>query len=529
MSKKIPVDVSSFRTLRTENYIYVDKTEYIYDLITGGRLYFLSRPRRFGKSLLVSTLLELFKGDRELFKELWIDTSATYTWSEHPVIHLDFSAMPIENRAELEKRLTWEMEKVAKNHGFSVLEAPDLGSKLEALLSTLAKKNKVVLLIDEYDYPIINNIENKEIALEIVKILRSFYSTIKALDEHIQFLFITGVTKFAKTSIFSGMNNLNDISLDNRAACLLGYTQEEIYEYFTDELQSLSQSEEQSLDTTIEQLKEWYDGYRFSQMPVYVYNPLSVLYCLHKQMFANYWIETGAPAFLISLLKKHYDKLEDFKDVELMSISFGAFEIGEEPLIPILFQAGYLTIGHHRRVKENNKNIDLYTLRYPNLEVAEAFKKFMLAALARTSYQEINTLISKFISALKRHDMPAFCSTLSTVFANIPHQLHIPQEKYYHSLFQQICTLLQIEAESEVSTDKGRIDMVLQTKTHVFIFELKFNESAEAALHQIEERKYYERYFLTHKKIILVGLAIQRSNQHLSIDCQTKELPQLTS
>ncbi len=398
MLKKIPIDVSSFRKLRSKGYIYIDKTQHIYDLITGGVFYFLARPRRFGKSLLVSTLRELFEGNRELFKGLWIDTHTTYAWPTHPVIHLDLSMMTIKNGAELEKHLSWEMEKVAKNHGFSVLDAPNLGSQLESLVSTLSKKNGVVLLIDEYDYPIVSNIENKEIALENHAVLRSFYSTIKGLDEHIEFLLITGVTKFSKTSIFSGMNNLNDISLDPRAASLLGYTQEEIHSYFTDEIQNLAKKEQLSIDKTNQLLKEWYDGYRFSEQPVYVYNPLSVLYCMHKQRFANYWFETGAPSFLISLLKKHYDELEDFKDVELTSTSLGPFEIGEEPLIPILFQSGYLTIANHRRLEQNSQIIDLYTLRYPNLEVADAFKKFMLAALARTSYQNIDTVVSKFIT-----------------------------------------------------------------------------------------------------------------------------------
>jgi Predicted AAA-ATPase len=385
MSKKIPIDVSSFRKLRNKNYIYVDKTRFIYDLITGGMLYFLSRPRRFGKSLLVSTFLELFEGNRELFKDLWIDKHTAYTWPVHPVIHLDFSTMPIKSGADLEQHLSWKLEEVANKHGFSVLTAPALASKLEVLFSTLAKKNGVVLLIDEYDYPLINNIENKEIALENHAVLRSFYSSIKGLDAHIEFLFITGVTKFAKTSIFSGMNNLNDISLDERAASLLGYTQEEVHSYFANEIENLACKSQLSLDQTNQRLKDWYDGYRFSKKPLYVYNPLSVLYCMHKQEFANYWIETGASAFLISLLKKHQGELEDYKDVELMSESFGAFEVGEEPLIPILFQAGYLTIAHHH---ENSEGTDLYTLRYPNREVVEAFKKFILAAHARTSSRD---------------------------------------------------------------------------------------------------------------------------------------------
>ena len=522
MAKKIPIDVSTFRILRSEGYIYVDKTKQIYDLITGGRCYLLARPRRFGKSLLVSTLLELFEGNKELFKDLWIDKNTSYQWPVHPVIHLDFSRMSTKSGAGLEKGLCWEMEMVANQHDFSILGAPDLGAKLDVLLSTLSKKNGVVLLIDEYDYPFVNNIETKEIALEIQAVFRSFYSAIKGLAEHIQFVLITGVAKLSMTSL--GINNLNDISLDERAASLLGFTHEEIETSFTDTIQNLADKEQLSLDETCLLMKERYAGYRFSEKLVYVYNPLSALYCLHKQEIANYWIETGAPAFLISLLVKHRS-IEDCNDVEATSSILGPFEIGEQPFIPILFQAGYLSIANHNRLIKDNQIIDRYTLRYPNLEVAEAFKTYMFAALTRTSYQATDSLVSIFASALKRNDIDAFCSALSTACANIPHQLHIPQEKYYHSLFQQLCTLLKIYAESEVSTDKGRIDMVLQTKTHIFIFELKLNASAEAALLQIEERKYYEKYLLSGKKRVLVGLSIQRSNQHLSLNYLTKDLP----
>ena len=376
--KKIPIDVSSFEILRSEGYTYVDKTKQIYDIITGGRLYFLSRPRRFGKSLLISTLSELFLGKKELFKGLWIEQKSDYSWNAHPVVHLDFSIMPIKSGEALEKAVSWDLEETGRHYGLDVSAAPDISSKLKLLLTKLAEEKRVVILIDEHDYGLVNNINNKEKALEIHAVLREFYSSLKGLDKYIQFLFITGVTKFSKTSLFSGLNNLNDLSLDPRASDLLGYSREEIEHNFPGPLKALAEAHEGiDLEEIFIKLQAWYNGYRFSENAQYVYNPFSVLYCLMKKRFANYWFETGAPAFLIGLLKKHHYQLEDISKVEFTADTLGPFEIGEEPLIPILFQAGYLTINEYHRTIHNNEITEYYTLKYPNLEVEESVKKYL--------------------------------------------------------------------------------------------------------------------------------------------------------
>lgn len=404
MAKKLPVDVSTFSLLRKGDYIYVDKTEQIYDLCTQGRLYFLSRPRRFGKSLLLSTLSELFAGKRELFKGLWIDKS-DYQWDSHPIFYLDLSKLPIGSSQALEAALIGAIERHAAAAGVELRSSADLGSKLEALFMRLAERNRVVVLIDEYDYPLVNTMDNKELAEKHRGVLRSFYSNLKALDEYLRFVFVTGVTKFSKTSLFSGLNNLNDISFDPRAATLLGYTQGEIEHSFKEELSALAHKENVSIERIKGMLKTWYDGYRFSEDLVYVYNPLSVLYALFKKRIANYWFETGAPSFLISLLARHLDELEDFKEIELSAASLGSFEIGEEPLVPILFQAGYLTIRNYHRTFHNDKTIEYYTLAYPNYEVQESFKKYILAAFTNNHYLKASKSIDELLSALRHEDI----------------------------------------------------------------------------------------------------------------------------
>lgn len=282
MMKKIPIDVSSFKILRTKDYIYVDKTKQIYDLITGGRFYFLSRPRRFGKSLFISTLKEIFLGNRKLFDGLWIDHQSSYDWQSYPVIHLDFSLLPITSGIHLEESLSWALNEIAKQHGFDVSSAPNPGLKLKSLIQNLSEKNLVVMLIDEYDFPLINNITNPTIAKENHAVLHAFYSALKGLDEFLQAIFVTGVTKYAKT-LFSGLNNLNDLSSDPRAATLLGYRKEEIQTYFPDHIKKLEVIEKMSDENALNWLEERCNSYRFSEESQYVYNPISVFCCLSRK------------------------------------------------------------------------------------------------------------------------------------------------------------------------------------------------------------------------------------------------------
>ena len=325
--KYLPTDINTFSTMITGNYIYVDKTQYIYNLFTkGSRYYFLSRPRSFGKSLLVSTLKELFLGNRELFKDLWIYTS-DYAWESFPVIHLDFSLLDRETVQELKLSLTWMLTNITAKYGIDIAKAPTLNSKLTLLVEKLAEKNNVVILIDEYDKPLLDHLTDIQRAQAHRDFLKGFYDTLKGLDAYLRALFITGVSKFSKTSIFSGINNINDISLDPEAAQLLGYTHNEVQIYFSEYINEIAVEKNQPIETIVEQIKLWYNGYSFSEQLIKMYNPFSVLYFLKKKKLLNYWFESGTPSFLISLLKKQYKTLEDIPDLHISRSNLGNFEI----------------------------------------------------------------------------------------------------------------------------------------------------------------------------------------------------------
>ena len=516
--KFLPVDVSSFRTIIEGNYVYVDKTKYIYDLYNKGeRFYFLSRPRRFGKTLLISTLQELFSGNKKLFKELWIETS-DWQWKQHPVVHIDFSRIAHNTPERLEQSLCNNLDKIAKNYGFK-LEEELLEDKLVTLITTLSKKNGVVVLVDEYDYPILKHLDAPEKAYANREIIRNFYSTLKSLDEYLRAIFITGVSKFAKTSIFSGMNNLNDISTDAMTSQLLGYTRKELQEFFSEYFEKLAQSEQMTLTALQKKIQQWYNGYRFSPLSeIRVYNPFSIGYVLKKEFFKNYWFESGTPSFLVTLLKKQAYELQDLKTLEFDIESIGTFEIDDIPLFPLLFQTGYVTIASY------DPQTKRFTLDYPNEEVRISFAKYLTTMLSYTRQSQTVTALSQMVRALNGNDVDQFCEALQSLFANIPYNLHIEQEKYFHSLLQFLGTLLNVEIQSEVVTDKGRIDLVITTKTHVYLFELKFKATPQTALAQIKRNKYYERFIIKRKKMVLIGLSFGYVKKKLNIRWKVEPL-----
>lgn len=388
--KKLPIDVSDIETMITGNYIYVDKTKLIYDLITGGRLYFLSRPRRFGKSLLISTLKEIYTGNKALFKDLWIGNSG-YDWVKYPVVHLDFSGISYTSVEALTADLSWKLENIAQSFAIRIEDAPSLITKLCSLVTQLALKSRVVVLVDEYDYPLLRNLHALKKAEALRDTLSSFFAALKGLDSAgcIKSIFITGVTKFSKTSIFSGMNNLNDISLDLATADLLGYSEEEIKCFFKEPITLFSKTKNLSEETIFNEMKTWYNGYTFSENPKAqkVYNPFSMLYYLQKQQLENYWFESGTPTFLIDLLKSHYRTSEGFweKAGGLDSIvvsrkSLGAFDIEAKlPVFTLLFQTGYLTI------KSYDPKLKAYTLGCPNEEVKQSLTTYLMATTTLSS------------------------------------------------------------------------------------------------------------------------------------------------
>lgn len=381
---KLPIGIQDFKTIILDGYTYVDKSKLIYQLITRGKPYFISRPRRFGKSLLVSTLYALFSGRRELFKNLWIDKS-NWDWQVYPIIRLDMSTINNATSEILERSLIYALHDIASQSSI-VLTGESAADYLSDLIKQLAKASakKVVVLIDEYDKPLIDNIEDLETAKENRKILRQFYTILKALDEYLQFIFLTGVTNFSKVSVFSGLNNLNDLTLSNDYSALLGYTKTELDFYFVKDIQEVANANELPLDVCYEKIREWYNGYKFSKHGELVYNPFSTLKLLDSKSFAPHWFETGTPIFLIKLIQNREFDLINLEQYEIGAEDFSSFDIEVLPTLPLLYQTGYLTI------KTYDSLIDTYKLDYPNREVSQAFSSSLLTYSKRSDSHRTN-------------------------------------------------------------------------------------------------------------------------------------------
>jgi hypothetical protein len=520
----LPVDMSTFSTMIKGDYIYVDKTEFIYHLFKKGapRYYFLSRPRRFGKTLLISTLKELFLGNKDLFKGLWIEKS-DYQWDQHPVISLDFGGIPHRSLEQLEENLNGELDIIARHYGL-VLEQRSPESKFKRLIQQLAERNSVVVLIDEYDKPILDHISDMPEVLRQRNLLKSFYDILKSVDAHLRAIFITGVSKFTQTSLFSGLNNLSDISFGFQAATLVGYTEEEIEKYFEPFIALFAREAHRDIRLIKEEMRAWYNGYLFSgkKGTEKVYNPFSILKYLQNRSKKNYWFQSGTPSFLVELIKRDYEAGEDFKGLDnttLSEESLGAFDLNRKiPLTTMLFQAGYLTI------KSYHEELRAYTLTYPNEEVKISLAIHLVSIAVHKDREEVDKALFPLRSALENNDLEAFCSQLRSLFANIPYNLYVNNEAHFHSLFHFLLDLLGFDSRPEEPTSKGRIDLVLITKHRIFIFEFKFNAPASEALQQIQDRRYYEKYLMKGKHIILVGLAFDYSEKQLTMDWITHNI-----
>jgi hypothetical protein len=354
----------------------VDKTENIYQMVKNPKgVYFLSRPRRFGKSLLISTLEQIFSGNKELFKDLWIYKS-DYEWKKHPVIRIDFSSIKPKTEDELIQVIIDKIDTIAKKNSIK-LEKRTYYQKFEELIYKLADKKNIVILIDEYDKPLIDNIDNLKLAKEFREILQGFYSVIKASDQYVRFVLLTGISKFSKMSIFSGLNNLRDLTMSSGYSTLLGLTQSEIERYFDKYIDVLVEDLGKKREEILENIKKWYNGYRFSEKEHRVYNPFSTLLLFEERKFKNYWFATGTPSFLVKLLKdsKGGYNLENIVDQNYGEAAFGSYELDSLDIVPLLFQSGYLTIKAYQEILDNKY---LYTLDFPNKEVKDSFNEYVL-------------------------------------------------------------------------------------------------------------------------------------------------------
>jgi hypothetical protein len=502
--KKLPIGIQTFRDIVQNDYLYVDKTEKIFDLVKNPKgVYFLARPRRFGKSLLISILNEIFEGEKELFKYLWIYRS-DYAWEKYPIVRIDFSKEKAENKDDLKGFILYQLKNIADKYGIS-LTRDKYYEAFDELLTQLSQINKVVILIDEYDKPIIDNIENKELAVELREILKGFYTIIKACDEYIRFVFLTGVSKFSKAGVFSGLNNLEDISMDIKHSSLLGITREEMGDSFKNHIDQFAASEGVSKPELIKKITCWYDGFCFSKSCEKVFNPFSALLLFKKLSFENYWFESATPSFLIKLIKEKDFDLKRLDGVKVDESAFSSYEIENLKLVPILFQTGYLTITDYDKERME------YTLAYPNFEVKNSMTKYLAETYSFVERELVHGYAWKLIDALRDHDYELFFDTLRIFFANIPYDLHIEREKYYQTVFYLIFSLIGLKVEAEVRTNKGRIDAVIMDKD-VHIFEFKFEKDKDKALGQIKEKRYFEKYQSAGKDVYLFGVEFKDRN-----------------
>jgi hypothetical protein len=504
--KKLPLGVQTFFKMIKDDCLYVDKTRQIADLIQAGDYLFLSRPRRFGKSLLVSTLADLFAGNKSLFQGLYIYDQIE--WQSYPVIVIDFSRISHINDEVFNASLLSFLDKVAGQYEI-VLSSPFIRDKFAELIEKLYDKTqqKVVILVDEYDKPIVDHLDDLEKAKKNREILREFFGVLKSSDPFLRFVFLTGVSKFSQVSIFSDLNNIRDITLSKPFVTLLGYTQTELESYFDQHIQNLCFELKIKKTSLLAQIKTWYDGYSWNAFDK-VYNPFSIINLFAEQRFSNYWFKSGTPSFLMKLIKNNQRDITDFENKKVPEIVFDSYNLENLNVFALLFQSGYLTI-----TDIDTQDFIEYTLNYPNFEVKQAFVTYLLESFTNNGLEEIQPAAKHLRQSLQAGHLEGFINIIRALFAKIPYPLHIEQEAYYHSLFYMILALMGVEIDLEVLTDKGRIDGVLALEDKIYLIEFKYGKAGtqmdtltKQAVKQIRDKHYGERFLNEKRPRLLLGV-----------------------
>ncbi len=514
MPKKLPLGLQDFRKIIENGFFYMDKTEHVFRIASSPGAYFLSRPRRFGKSITVATLHELYNGSRELFDGLWI--ADKWDWNKrHPVLRLSLTSIGYQGIG-LRPALLQEIGLIAEAHGIT-LKTEGLASRFRELISAMAAAGpKTVVLVDEYDAPIINYLgTNLQQALENREILREFYTVLKDCDTLLELVFLTGVSKFSKTGIFSGLNNLVDLSMHPGYATMLGYTQEELEGNFAEEIEAAGTALQLSRTQLLDKMREWYNGYRFHQNAPKVYNPVSVNNFFSRNEFVNFWFATGTPTFLVNLLKK-----EGIFDLNLPAINPGGFETFElDRLKPeaILFQTGYLTI-------QGMNDDGLIQLAYPNKEVRDSMLEVLIEGFLAVDVERSAYLTIRLRNAFRENDVDKAMEILQGVFANVPYFLHEKYpEKFFHAAIHLLFTYMGIRIHSEACTAEGRVDSMVETDTHVYILEYKLDKSPREAIEQIRKKRYYQSVWHLGKPVVAVGVKFSSQTKNIE-EWETEEL-----
>ena len=512
---KYPIGIQSFDRIRNEGYVYVDKTDLIYQLVTTGSIYFLSRPRRFGKSLLVSTLEHYFLGHKELFKGLAME-QLEQDWLEYPVFHIDFNNTQFEKSGNLENKINIYLTAWEQIYGALPVKG-DLGDRFAYVLEQAHKQTgrRAVVLVDEYDKPILDVLDSgkmtveddQEILLEEQhrNILKGFYSVFKGADAHLQFVLLTGVTKFSQVSVFSGFNQPDDISMVRDYESLCGITKDELLSVFGDSIHLLADELNLNEEQTIQVLKDRYDGYHFGKRMTDIFNPFSILKCFRHLSVEDYWFASGTPTYLVRLLNHSGEQLNEMIGQYYFPEEFIDYKATVEQPLPMIYQSGYLTI------KRYNRDLNTYLLDFPNNEVKKGFLT-LVASNYLQSKERVTSWIQQAVMALQRGRLEQFRDQLTAFLASVPYSMRRKQdereyERYFQYTFYLLLRLLSVyTVYNEMEQSRGRVDCIVETPDYVYIFEFKLDGSAEQALQQIKDKGYARPYLTDTRKLYQIGV-----------------------
>ena len=506
---KYPIGIQQFEKLREDEWVYVDKTRQIYELVQGGSCYFLSRPRRFGKSLLLSTLEAYFQGKKHLFEGLAIE-NLEKEWTVHPVLHLDLNAKPFTKLQDLYDLLNAQLYLYEQEYE-SVAIDTSIEGRFRALIRAAKLKTgrNVVVLVDEYDKPMLQAIGNEELQTEFRNALKAFYGVLKSADGDLRFAMLTGVTRFSKVSVFSDLNNLEDISMMPQYHDICGISEKELHATFDAEVGKLAQANGQTKEEAYLELKRRYDGYHFCANTPGMYNPFSVLLTLKNANYGSYWFSTGTPTYLVELMKEVNLNPADLTGYEAGASELDCIQAKVDNPIAVLYQSGYLTI------KGYDKDVRLYSLDFPNEEVKEGFVNFLMPYYTPISETESPAFIGKFVREVKAGRVDDFMRRLKALMADTPYELIRDLENHYQNVMYIITKLMGLYIQAEYRTSRGRIDLLIGTDKYVYIIELKLDGSAEEALAQINAKDYALPFSVDGREVVKIGANVTSETRNL--------------
>ena len=506
---KYPIGIQQFEKLREDEWVYVDKTRQIYELVQGGSCYFLSRPRRFGKSLLLSTLEAYFQGKKHLFEGLAIE-NLEKEWTVHPVLHLDLNAKPFTKFQDLYDLLNAQLYLYEQEYE-SVAIDTSIEGRFRALIRAAKLKTgrNVVVLVDEYDKPMLQAIGNEALQTEFRNALKAFYGVLKSADGDLRFAMLTGVTRFSKVSVFSDLNNLEDISMMPQYHDICGISEKELHATFDAEVEKLAQANGQTKEEAYLELKRRYDGYHFCANTPGMYNPFSVLLTLKNANYGSYWFSTGTPTYLVELMKEVNLNPADLTGYEAGASELDCIQAKVDNPIAVLYQSGYLTI------KGYDKDVRLYSLDFPNEEVKEGFVNFLMPYYTPISETESPAFIGKFVREVKAGKVDDFMRRLKALMADTPYELIRDLENHYQNVMYIITKLMGLYIQAEYRTSRGRIDLLIGTDKYVYIIELKLDGSAEEALAQINAKDYALPFSVDGREVVKIGANVTSETRNL--------------